>query len=404
MKPLSTRIQNIKPSGIRKYFDVKREKLISLGVGTIDYDPFPAVQNAAIKAIEENFTGYTTNSGIIPLREAIVDKLAKENNLSYGVEDILVTCGSSEAMAAITQVILNPGDEAIMFGPAYSAFAPLVELCNATPIVIPTRGEDNWKPDLAAVEAAIMPRTKLLFMNSPANPTGAAISRETTEALADLAIKHDLWVLSDELYERIMFDGKRVISPAGLPGMHERTFTLNGFSKGFGMTGWRVGYVASPKGLTPSLVKAQQFASICAPSISQRAALAVLTSSDDHFDHMLAELARRRQFIVDEINQMPYLKCKPQDGTFYSFVDARDFLFEKGEAMRNYLSENTDEPLSAYEVEQLTDFILLRGNVALTAGSAFGPDGEGWFRVSGASKMDVLERGLTCVREALESL
>lgn len=404
MKPLSTRINNIKPSGIRKYYDVKRENLISLGVGTIDFDPFPAVQNAAIKAIEENFTGYTTNSGIAPLREAIVDKLARENGLTYGVEDILVTCGSSEAMAAVTQVLLEAGDEAIMIGPAYSAFAPLVELCNAIPVEIPTRGEDNWNPDAAAVEAAITSRTKMLFMNSPGNPTGAALSREVTEALSALAIKHDLWVLSDELYERIMFDGKKVISPAGLPGMHERTFTINGFSKGFGMTGWRVGYVASPKGLTPALVKAQQFASICAPSISQRAALAALTSSDGHFEQMLAELARRRQFIVEAINQMPLLHCTPQDGTFYTFVDARAFLREKGDAMRDYLKQYTSEPLPDSEVEQFTDFVVLRGNVALTAGTAFGACGEGWFRVSGASKMDVLQKGLACVREAVESL
>jgi aminotransferase len=404
MKALSTRIQNIKPSGIRKYFDVKRDNLISLGVGTIDFDPFPAVQAAAIKAIEDNFTAYTTNSGILPLREAIVEKLARENGLTYGVDDILVTCGSSEAIAAVMQVVLDPGDEAIMFAPAYSAFAPLVELCNAVPIEIPTRGEDNWNPSIAAVEAAITPRTKLLFMNSPGNPTGAALSREVTEALCALAIKHDLWVLSDELYERIMFDGKQVISPAGLPGMHERTFTINGFSKGFGMTGWRVGYAASPKGLTAALVKAQQFASICAPAISQRAALAALTSSDDHFERMLAELARRRQFIVEAINQMPLLHCQPQDGTFYTFVDARAYLREKGDAMRAYLRQYTNEPLPVSEVEQLTNFVLLRGNVALTAGTAFGPCGEGWFRVSGASKMDVLGRGLGYVREALESL
>lgn len=404
MKALSTRIQNIKPSGIRKYFDLKRNNLISLGVGTIDFDPFPEVQAAAIQAIEENFTAYTTNSGILPLREAIADKLRRENSLNYSVEDILVTCGSSEAIAAVAQIVLNPGDEAIMFGPAYSAFAPLVELCNAIPIVIPTRGEDNWNPDVAAVEAAITPRTKLLFMNSPGNPTGAVLSRQVTEALCELAIKHDLWVLSDELYERIMFDGKTIVSPAGLAGMHERTFTINGFSKGFGMTGWRVGYVASPKGLTAALVKAQQFASICAPAISQRAALAALNSSREHFDRMLAELARRRQFIVDAVNQMPYLHCQPQDGTFYTFVDARVFLREKGDAMRAFLRANTTDPLSDSEVEQLTDYVLVRGNVALTAGSAFGQCGEGWFRISGASKIEVLQQGLACVREALEVL
>lgn len=404
MKPLSTRIENIQPSGIRKYFDVKRENLISLGVGTIDFEPFTAANEAAMQAIKENFTGYTTNSGILPLREAIVAKLESENGLSYGVDDILVTCGSSEAMAAITQTLLDPGDEAIMFGPAYSAFAPLVELCNAKPVIVPTRGEDNWNPDVEAVKAAITSRTKLLFLNSPGNPTGAALSQEVTEALAALAIEHDLWVLSDELYERIMFDGRRIVYPASLPGMHERTFTVNGFSKGFGMTGWRIGYAASPKGLTPALVKAQQYASICAPSISQRAALAALTESGDYAERMLAELTRRRTFVVEQIAQIPHLECRPQDGTFYTFVDARQYLRQKGDAMRAYLEEHTDEPLSISEVEQLTDFLLLRGNVALTAGSAFGPSGEGWFRVSEASQMDVLQQGMTRVKEALASL
>lgn len=404
MQQLSTRIQNIQPSGIRKYFDVKQADLVSLGVGTIDFEPFTSVQAAAIQAIEENFTGYTSNSGILPLREAIVAKLERENGLSYDVNDILVTCGSSEAMAAITQVVLNPGDEAIMFGPAYSAFAPLVELCNATPVVIPTTGEDNWNPDIEAVEAAITPRTRLLFMNSPGNPTGAALSREVSEALAELAVRHDLWVLSDELYERIMFDGKSIVSPATLPGMDERTFTVNGFSKGFGMTGWRVGYVASPQGLTPSLVKAQQYASICAPSVSQRAALAALEDESGYYERMMTELARRRQYIVDQVRQVPHLNCTPQDGTFYTFVDAREYLQEKGEAMRDFLRKNTDRPLSVSEVEQLTDFMLVCGNVALTAGSAFGPTGEGWFRISGASKMGVLEEGLGRMRRALAYL
>ncbi len=404
MKPLSTRIQNIQPSGIRKYFDVRRENLISLGTGTIDFAPFEYVHAAARQAIDDNFTGYTTNSGILPLREAIVDKLQRENSLAYAVEDILVTCGSSEAMAAITQAVLDPGDEAIMFDPAYSAFAPLVELCNARPVLIPTRGEDNWNPDPAAVAAAITSRTKLMFMNSPGNPTGAALSPETSLALAELARQHDLYVLSDELYEKIMFDGRRVISPAGLPGMHERTFTVNGFSKGFGMTGWRIGYVASPPGLTQALIKAQQYASICAPSISQRAALAALTGPEDHFRRMLAELDRRRHTIVREINQIPGLHCQAQDGTFYSFVDARQLLREKGERIRDVLRQQADEPLADSPVEQLTDYLLLRGNVILTAGSAFGPSGEGWFRISGAGRMAVLEAGLGRIREALAAL
>jgi aspartate/methionine/tyrosine aminotransferase len=404
MKQLASRINNIQASGIRKYFDVKRDEMISLGSGTIEFDRLEHVYAAARRSLDEDFIAYTTNAGIIPLREAIVEKLARENGIDYTVEEVLVTCGSSEAMAAVPLAVLEPGDEAIIFDPAYSAFAPLVELANGKPVWIPTQGEDNWNPDPEAVERAITPRTKLVFLNSPANPTGAALSRETTEALAEIAIKHDLYVLSDELYEKVMFDGKQVISPAALPGMRERTFTINGFSKGFGMTGWRVGYVACPAWLIAALIKAQQYASICAPAISQKAALAALTGPKEPFERMLAELDRRRHFVVDTLNGIEGIRCEPQDGTFYTFADARDYLKEKGPAIRDFLRQNTSGELVASQIEQFTDFVLLRGNVALTAGSAFGPCAEGWFRVSSASKMETLQRGLARLEEALSSI
>lgn len=403
MRPLASRIQNIRPSGIRKYFDVKQENLISLGDGTIDYDTFDHIHAAAAQALDDDFTAYTTNAGILPLRQAITAKLERENGVTYTPDEVLVTCGSSEAMAAITLAVLEPGDEALVFDPAYTAFAPLTELSNARPVLVPTRPEDNWNPDPDVVRHAITPRTRLMWLNSPGNPTGAVLTRATVEALAQLAVEHDLYVISDELYERIVFDGHTVLSPAALPGMRERTFTINGFSKAFGMTGWRVGYVAAPRALTDALTRAQQYASICAPSISQRAALAALTGPAEPHQRMLAELDRRRRFIADGMNQVAGLRCVPQDGTFYSFVDARPLLAEKGPALRAFLEKHTNdvpEPLD----EQLTDYLLLRGNVALTGGSAFGPAGAGFFRISEAGQMKKLTAGVTRIQEALAAL
>jgi aspartate/methionine/tyrosine aminotransferase len=403
MRALASRIQNIQPSGIRKYFDVKQEDLISLGDGTIDWETFDHIHLAAFKALDDDFTGYTTNAGILPLRQAIVEKLSRENGVSYTTDEVLVTCGSSEAMSAIPLAVLEPGDEALVFDPAYTAFGPLTELANAKPVLVTTRAEDNWNPDPEAVARAITPRTKLMWLNSPGNPTGAALSRATTEALARLAVEHDLFVVSDELYERIMFDGKQVISPASLPEMRERTFTINGFSKAYGMTGWRVGYVAAPRYLIEALTKAQQYASICAPSLSQRAAVAALTGPTEPHSRLLGELDRRRRFVVDALNEIPGIHAAPQDGTFYTFVDARELLREKGDAIRAYLQTRNDELPGPID-EQLTDYLLLRGNVALTGGSAFGPAGAGFFRISEACQMKKLSAGLARVQEALLAL
>lgn len=404
MKPLSTRIQNIRPSGIRKYFDVKREGMINLFGGTIDFDTFDHIHEAAIRAIEEDFTAYTTNAGIMPLREAIIDKLARENGVEYSAEEILVTSGNSEALAAIPLAVLEPGDEAIVFDPAYTAFGPLTELANGVPVYVPTFPEDNWQPDPDEVERAITPRTKLLWWMAPGVPTGVAWTEATSHALAEIAIKHDLYVASDELYEKLMFDGKRVISPASLPGMRERTFTVNGFSKGFAMTGWRVGYVGCPVMLVDALIKAQQYGSICAPSVSQRAALAALTGPSEPFERLLAELDRRRLLVAERFNRIDGVTCTPQEGTFYVFVDAREYIGGKGPAIREYLAQYSGYEIPDSPAEQLSDFLLARGNVALTAGSVFGEQGEGWLRVSEASRMDHLDHALTRVEEAMNSI
>jgi aspartate/methionine/tyrosine aminotransferase len=404
MRPLSKRIKNIRPSGIRKYYDVKQADLLNMGGGTIDFDTFEHIHAAAIKAIQDDFTAYTTNSGILPLREAICEKLARDNDLKYTPDEILVTCGSSEALAAAPLAVMEPGDEAIICDPYYSAFGPLTELAGGVPVYIPTYGENNWNPDPDDIERAITPRTRLIWLVSPNNPTGAAQRHDVIRAIAEIAIKHDLYVASDELYERLMFDGQRVLSPASLPGMWERTFTCNGFSKGYAMTGWRIGYVAAPKVLIDALIKAQQYGSICAPSISQAAALAALTGPQEPYARLLEDLDRRRHFVNDRINQIPGLRMQPQDGSFYSFIDARELLQEKGDAIRAVLAQHSRFDLPESQSEQLSDFLLVRGNVALTAGTAFGLCAEGWFRLSEAERIPKLDQGLTRIEEALASI
>lgn len=404
MKPLASRLKRIQPSGIRRHFDLSREGLISLSSGTIEADPFVHVHEAAKQAIDEGFTGYTTNAGVVALREAIGRKLERDNGLRYEVEEILVTCGSSEALAAIALATLEPGDEAIIFDPYYIAFGPLVELANAVPVYVPTHPEANWNPTRDDLERAISPRTKLIFYMSPGNPTGAVWTEETTRMIGEVSVEHDLYVASDELYERIVFDGNEVVSPATMPGLWERTFTVNGFSKGFGMTGWRVGYVASPRPLTEALVKAQQYASICAPSVSQRAALAALEGPPEAFESLLRELDGRRQAVVGAFSEVEGISCAPQEGTFYTFVDARRLLEDRGDAIRARLERIDEYEIPESPSQQLTDYLLSEANVVLTPGSTFGDGGEGWFRISQASRMNKLVEGLERIQAALGSL
>jgi len=404
LRPLSQRIQNIVPSGIRRHFDAKREGLVSLGGGTIDWETLDFVHDAAIQAINDDFTAYTTNNGIIELREAICEKVARENDVTYTPDEILVVSGTSQAFGAIPQAVLEPGDEAIIFDPTYSAYQPVVDLAMGTSVWVPTYPDRNWNPDLAELEAAITERTRLLFLNLPCVPTGGVFDEDVLRGIAEIAVKHDLYVVSDELYERLMFDGHRMISPASLPGMRERTFTVQGFSKGFGMTGWRVGYVAAPKPLIDALVKAVQYVSICAPSISQVAALAALRGPSEVYDRLLAELDRRRRFVCSSLDALDGVSATPQMGGFYSFIDMREWLDRKGDAMRAKLQTVDGYVMPAEDDVQLVDYLHGFGNVTLGAGSIFGRQGRGFLRLSQAGTMPTLERGIAQMVDALEAL
>lgn len=405
MKPVSSRINNIANTGGRDGLKVGAD-VHYMGTGTIQFDTFEHIHQAGIQAIQDDQVGYTANVGLLPLREAIADKLAKENHVHYEPDEILVTSGSSEILSAIPHAFMEPGDEAIMFDPHYIGhFSAVVELASGVPVILPTHGDDNWQPDLDLVEASVTPRTKLLFMCSPSNPVGAALNEESVHGLCEIAIKHDLYVVADELYERIMFDGKTVISPASLPGMRERTFTVNGFSKAYGMTGWRVGYMGAPRKLLNPVHRARIYVGICAPSMSQHAALAALTGPQEPLDAMLAELDRRRHYLCDRLNALDGIHAPPQDGTFYTFVDVRDFMRDKGEAVRHILCDEVEGYTVPESIaKQFTDFMLVRGKVQLSPGSGFGAAGEGWFRISGAAYMASLQKGMEGIEAAVASL
>lgn len=405
MKPISSRIKNIAGTGGREVLKIGAD-VHYMGAGTIQFDTFEHIHQAAIRAIEADYVGYTDNVGMLSLREAIAEKLATENNVRYDPDEILVTSGSSEILSAIPHAFMEPGDEAIMFSPHYIGhFAAVVELASGIPVILPTSGDNNWQPDLEMVESSVTPRTKILFMVSPSNPVGAVLNEESVRGLCEIAIKHDLYVVADELYERLVFDGKKVLSPASLPGMRERTFTVNGFSKAYGMTGWRVGYMGAPRELVQPVHRARIYVGICAPSISQHAALAALTGPRAPLDAMLAELDRRRQFLCSRLGGIEGIRAPMQDATFYSFVDIREFMRAKGDAVRRVL---TDE-VEGYEVpdsiaQQFTDFMVVRGRVYLSPGSSFGESGEGWFRISGANHIDHLQIGIERIEAAANSI
>jgi aspartate/methionine/tyrosine aminotransferase len=405
MKPPSSRIKNIANTGGREVLKMGSD-VHYMGAGTIQFDTFEHIHQAAIRAIEADYVGYTDNVGMLSLREAIAEKLANENHVHYSPDEILVTSGSSEILSAIPHAFMEPGDEAIMFSPHYVGhFAAVVELASGVPVILPTSGDNNWQPDLAMVEAAITPRTKLLFMVSPSNPVGSALSAESVHGLCEIAIRHDLYVIADELYERIMFDGKKVLSPGSLPGMRERTFTINGFSKAYGMTGWRVGYMGAPRELLKPVHRARLYVGICAPSISQHAALAALTGPQEPMAAMLAELDRRRQFMCSRLDAIDGIRAPMQDGTFYSFIDVREFMREKGDAVRAVLTAEVE----GYEVpesisQQFTDFMVVRGRVYLSPGVGFGDSGEGWFRISGADYLPHLQKGIERIEAAASSI
>jgi aminotransferase len=379
---VSRRVQSIQPSGIRRFFDIAAtmKDVISLGIGEPDFDtPEPIVQ-AGIAALQQGATHYTSNSGILELREAVGANIARLYGLTYDPQqEILITVGVSEALYLAMAALLDPGDEVVFAEPSFVAYEPTVKMVGATPVAVPTTPETGFQVTAEALEKAMTDRTKVLFLASPNNPTGAVLDREHLTAIADLVRRRNLVVISDEIYDRLVYDTEHVCF-ASLPGMRERTIVLQGFSKSYAMTGWRVGYAAAPVTLASQMRKIHQYLIMSAPTVSQWAALKALEVGEPFVQAMHAEYDRRRRLIVQGLNDLG-LACTEPLGAFYAFPCVQQ---------------------TGMDDNDFAELLLQEEHVAVVPGRAFGPSGMGFVRMSYATAYEKIEMALEHIAKFLQ--
>ncbi len=385
---LSERVQRIGASGIRKAFDLanksRLDDLISLGLGEPDFDTPAYVKDAAKRAIDEGFNRYTANAGIPELREAIADKLQRDNGIRYDPQsEIIVTVGAINAIHLAILAIINPGDEVLLPDPFFVAFEPCVIMAGGRAVHVQLHEENDFRLRAEDLEGHITEKTKMIIANTPHNPTGAVLTRSDLEAVAEVAQRHDLFVLSDEVYEKLVYDGARHISMASLPEMRERTVTIHSFSKAWCMCGWRIGYAAAPARIIEQMVKLQQFNSVHAPSYAQRAALVALTGPQDFMTTMRAEFDRRRRYLVERINQIEGLSCREPLGCFYAFPNIKQL---------------------GRPSQDVAALLLTHGRVVTVPGSALGTFGEGYLRLSYTVPMERLQVALDRIESTVRRL
>lgn len=372
---ISQRVQSIPPSGIRKYFDIAAtmHDVISLSIGEPDFVTPATIRRAAIQSIERGETKYTSNSGTWELRVALAAHLEKLYGVRYDPEtEILITVGVSEALHDAMLATIDPGDEVIVAEPCFVAYKPCVVLAGGTPIVLPTRVEDEFQVDADALARTITPRTRALLIGYPNNPTGAVMSRERLLEVARIAETHNLLVFSDEIYDRLVY-GVEHVCVAALPGMRERTILLGGFSKDYAMTGWRVGYVCAPAEILAAIHKVHQYIIMSAPTPAQVGALEGLLHAEADVQAMVREYDQRRQVVVSGLNAIGLPTFTPR-GAFYAFPDIRS---------------------TGLTSDQFCEKLLREEHVAVIPGSAFGACGEGFVRVCYAASMTNIEEALT---------
>ncbi len=371
---ISNRVQQIPPSGIRRFFDIAAtmDDVISLGIGEPDFVTPKSVLDAGIASLKAGHTHYTSNSGTIELRAGISKHLKQLYDIEYDPAlELLITVGVSEAMYLALTAILNPGDEVILPQPCFVSYAAGVSLAGGTPVPIATRVENNFQVTAEEVEAAITRRTKALLIGYPNNPTGAVLERQTLEEIAKVAKKHDILTISDEIYDRLVYDIEHVCM-ASLPGMWDRTVLLGGFSKAYAMTGWRLGYVAAPPEILGAMSKVHQYTIMSAPTTAQDAALVALENGEEAIEEMRQRYDRRRRLIVDGLNSIG-LKCFEPRGAFYAFPSVRGSGMDDAEFAERLLDEE---------------------RVAVIPGRAFGIGGAGYVRCSYATAYEKIEQAL----------
>lgn len=370
---VSERIKNIKPSGIRKFFDIANsmEDCISLGVGEPDFDTPWHITEEGIYSLEQGRTFYTSNQGLPELREEISKWNKRKYNLDYSPDEIIVTCGGSEAIDIALRATINPGDEVIILEPNYVCYEPDILLAGGIPVKIKLKNENEFRLTPQELEEVITPKTKILLMNYPNNPTGAIMAKEDLEKIAKVIIKHDLLVISDEIYSELTYVGNHC-SIASLPNMGDRTITINGFSKTYSMTGWRLGYVMGPKAIMDQVKKIHQFVVMSAPTISQYAGLEALRNGDGDIERMRKEYDKRRKYLLKEFSRLG-LPCFEPKGAFYIFPDIRKY----GMSSEEFATE-----------------LLNKEHVVVVPGTAFGDSGEGFVRISYAYSLDALKEAV----------
>ena len=338
--PVSGKAMSIEPSGIRKFFDIVSEMkdAISLGVGEPDFDTPWRIREEGIYSLEKGRTFYTSNAGLKELREEISSYIQRKYNLNYdAMSEIMVTVGGSEAIDLVFRAMIEPGDEVLIPQPSFVSYYPCAVMADAKPVIINLKVENEFKLTKQELIDAITPKTKILVLPFPNNPTGAVMTKEELEELVPVIIENDLYVMSDEIYAELTYSGNHV-SIASLPGMRDRTITINGFSKAFAMTGWRLGYAVAPKIIMEQMVKLHQFAIMCAPTNSQFAAIEALKSCDDDVRKMVEEYDRRRRFLLDALRSMG-LECFEPFGAFYVFPSIKKFGLTSDEFANRLLSE-----------------------------------------------------------------
>ena len=380
---LAQRVLNVKPSGIRKFFDIinTMPNVISLGVGEPDFVTPEHIRQAGIRSIEQGHTRYTSNYGILELREEIAASLQRRYGLTYDPRtQILVTVGVSEGVDLAMRTIIDPGDEVISLDPGYVAYEADIVFAGGVPVPVSTYAQYNFAIRAADIAAAITPRTKMILIGNPNNPTGAVVPREELEQIAKLAIEHDLIVAIDEVYSHLVYDTEH-ISIASLPGMQERTLLLDGFSKAYAMTGWRIGYTAAPAHILEAMLKVHQYTIMCASTSAQEAALEALRHGADDIKMMHDDYDRRRRMFVDGLNRIGLACCEPK-GAFYAFPSIAS-------------TGMTDDDF----VEKL----LLEEEVAVVPGTAFGNAGAGYIRCSYCTAYNKLEEALVRMERFLKN-
>ena len=384
--PVADKIVNIKPSGIRKFFDLVAEmndkSVISLGVGEPDFDTPWHVREEGIYSLEKGRTFYTSNSGLLELRKEICNYLKRSQGVTYDpVNETIITVGGSEAIDIGIRAMCNPGDEVIIPQPSYVSYEPCTVLAGAVPVIINLKAENEFRLTAEELKAAITPKTKILILPFPNNPTGSIMEKSDLEAIRDVIIENDIYVMSDEIYAELSYKDKHV-SIASLPGMKERTILINGFSKAYAMTGWRLGYACGPEVIIKQMTKIHQYCIMCAPTTSQYAAIEALKNGDKDVEEMRVSYNQRRRFLMNAFREMK-VECFEPFGAFYIFPCIKEFGMTSEEFAARFLEEE---------------------KVAAVPGTAFGDSGEGFLRISYAYSMEQLREAMTRFSRFVEKL